>query len=209
MFLESKIDDFYESRSLHALFSKLDLYWNYLNYDLLDHLIKNFKVSDVEAEMERFKSDLRKFRLMAPLNLFCNTQKKRHHEIPAGFKEMVAKFKWPKHVTLDVVERFREEFACGYRLRECAMMVVSILPGSFSITFHIPEFVVGRLSSVSELPKELLIKYNVQSLMVDGNKVFEIQEVKCLFINHNNYCVISESSVVCLSAFFSERGQFC
>ena len=195
MFLESKIDDFYESKSLHALFSKLDLYWNYLNYDLLDHLIKKFKVNEVKAEMECFKSELKKFIVDSPLNLFCDTQKKRHYEIPAGFKEMVVKFKWPKHVTLDVVERFRAEFACGYRLRECAMMVVSILPGSFSITFHMAESVIGRLSSVSEVSEELLVKYNVQSLMVDGNMVYEMQEVKFLII-------ILSPVLYCIAGYF-------
>ena len=88
---------------------------------------------------------------------------------------MVAEFKWPDDVTLEVVEHFREEFACHYNLRECALMIAVVLPGSFIVTWYIPESVVEKLKV--NVPKEILEKYNTTKLEIDGECVYSLLQV--------------------------------
>ena len=113
MFLERKLKDLYEAPDHDMLIGQLSLNMNYLSYHLLDHLANGFDLGDVKFEMERYKSDLKQFRLKTPLKLFCKTQK-RSVEQPQDFQKVIAKFPEPSdaEVTLEDVERYRERYAC-------------------------------------------------------------------------------------------------
>ena len=57
-------------------FGHLNFYWNYLAYDLLDHMItelakKHTFFQSVAGEMAVYKKDLQVFRKFTPLVLFC------------------------------------------------------------------------------------------------------------------------------------------
>ena len=68
------------------------------------------------------------------------------------------------------------------------MMVASVLPGSFVVIFHVVETIAGCLGSIEELPHKLFVKYNVQSLKIDGNTLYQMQKVKSLFFYMNVFC---------------------
>ena len=116
--------------------------WSYFSYQLLDHLIQEFDLDEVKGGIEAYKKDLQRFREKTPFSLFCQTQKKRQLRLDPEFREVVAKFDWPAEVMLEDVEQFRQKYAYHYRLRECAMMLAEICPGSFIVTWFIPESIV-------------------------------------------------------------------
>ncbi|CAI8017373.1 hypothetical protein GBAR_LOCUS10554 [Geodia barretti] len=120
--------------------------------------------------MEAYKLDLQRFRQKTPLALFCQCQKRRRRKPSKDFKEVVAEFDWPHEVTLEVVEQFRQEFAYHYKLRDCAMLLAKVLPGSFIITWFIPESIVKKLRE--DIPHLILKKYTVVSLQIAGVKVY-------------------------------------
>ncbi|CAI8028766.1 TNF receptor-associated factor 4 [Geodia barretti] len=170
LFLKDNLSDLYQSTDIPELIGKLSLLqWNYLSYQLLDYLIKEFGF-EVRREMEAYKLDLQRFRQKTPLALFCQCQKKRRRKPSEEFKEMVAEFDWPHEVTLEVVEQFRQEYAYHYKLRDCAMIVAEIRPGSFIITWFIPESIVKKLRE--DIPHHILKKYTVVSLQIAGVKVY-------------------------------------
>ncbi|CAI8028793.1 Ankyrin repeat domain-containing protein 50 [Geodia barretti] len=170
LFLKDNLSDLYQSFDISELIGKLSLLqWNYLSYQLLDYLIKEFGL-EVRREMEAYKLDLQRFRQKTPLALFCQSQKRRQKKPPEGFEEMVAEFDWPHEVTLEVVEQFRQEYAYHYKLRDCAMLLAKVLPGSFIITWFIPESIVKKLRE--DIPHLILKKYTVVSLQIAGVKVY-------------------------------------
>ena len=152
------------------LFGTMNFYWDYLSYQLLDHLIKEFNLAEVKGEMEAYKGDLLQFREETPLTLFCQTQKKRRINPPQEFQRVVAEFDWPDEVTLETVEQFRQEYACFYHLRECAMMVARIRPECFIVTWFIPGSIVDKLRS--KVPRAILKKYFVTELEIAGKCVY-------------------------------------
>ena len=79
---------------------------------------------------------------------------------------MVAEFNWPDDMTLEVVEQFRQEYAYHYNLRECAMLLAVVLPGSFIVTWFIPESIVEKLKS--NFPMEIFRKYKLSKLQISG-----------------------------------------
>ena len=174
-FLESQLKSLYQTNDLTELFGSLNYNMNYLSYHLVEHLILEFDL-EIKSEMEAYKENLRQFRQKTPLKLFCETQTWRKPELPDHFKEIVGEFQWPDDVTLEVVEQFRQEYACHYKLRECAMMVAEIRPCSFIITWYIPESVVEKVKT--RTPKQLLNKYSATKLEIDGQCIFRSSKRK-------------------------------
>ena len=67
VFLEEKHKTLRKSEDHWELFGYLNLYWNYLSYDLLDQLIEeltdqNKTFATIAGEIEVYKKDLRAFR---------------------------------------------------------------------------------------------------------------------------------------------------
>ena len=169
-FLESYVRAFYQAIDHSELFGIMNPNWSYFSYQLLDHLIHEFDLDEVKGEMEAYKEGLQQFREKTPLNLFCQTQKRRRMRLEPAFREMVAEFNRPDDVTLEVVEQFRQEYAHHYSLQECAMMLAHIHPGSFIITWFIPESIVEKLRA--NIPREILKNYSVTKLTIAGRCVY-------------------------------------
>ena len=169
-FLESHLSALYHADDHSELFGTMNFHWNYQNYQLLDHVIREFDLEGVKGEMKTYKEDLHQFRKKTPLKLFCESHKRRHIKPPPDFHDMVAEFDWPDDVTLDVVEEFRQEYACHYSLQQCAMMLVMVRPGSFIITWFVPASIVEKLKE--KVPIAILNKYFVTKLEIAGTCVY-------------------------------------
>ena len=170
MFLEAHISVLFKAADIPELFGTMNFHWNYLNPPLLGHLVKKLDLDEVKGQMEAYNSDLQQFRMNTPLTLFHRTQKRRHFEPPLQFRKVVAEFDWPENVTLEDVERFRQEYASHYNLRECAMMIVQVRPGSFIITWFIPKSIVDKLKA--RAPRKVLKKYSVTKLEIAGAVIY-------------------------------------
>ena len=181
MFLDKKLNEFGKCETHWVLFGKLNLYWNYLAYDLLYQLIKvlydkHQAFEKVHEEMTVYKSDMERFRSSTSLKLFCAVQPVLEDNPPPGFKEIVGEFEWPKDITLEAVERFRQRYARHYRLNECAMIVNSIVPGSFKVTWFVPFSIIAILAERKEEVLDLFVEVNVTKLILDGNCIYEFQK---------------------------------
>ena len=173
-FLESRTSALFRASSIPEQFGMMDFHWNYLNPSLLDHLVRRFDMKEMKGEMETYKFDLGQFRKKTPLTLFCRAQRKKRVRLSPDFQEVVAEFDWPNDVTLEVVEQFRQEYADHYGLRECAMMVAQVRPGSFIITWFVPESVVEKLKG--KVPRAILKKHSVTKLEIAGTCVYRLRK---------------------------------
>ena len=170
MFLESRIKEFATAVNNSELFFNMDFHWNYLDPSLLNHLATELELVEVKPDMTTYQSELQQFRMKTPLNLFHQTQKKKKIKLSPEFKEIVAEFDWPNDVTLEVLEQFRQEYASQYKVHEFAMMMANVRPGSFIITWFIPESVAEKLKG--KVPVQILRKYLVTTLTVAGVCVY-------------------------------------
>ena len=176
-FLKENLTALFQAPDHSQLFAALDFGWNYLTYQLLEHLIKEFGL-EVGSAMEAYKKDLQQFREKTPLTLFCQVLK-RKVKPSEEFQEVVAEFDWPSEVTLEVVEQFRQEYAYHYNLRECAMMLAFVRRGSFIATWFIPESIVKKMKE--DIPNRIMKKYSVVNLHVAGVRVYPEKKVSIVF----------------------------
>ena len=176
LFTGSHVTDLYRAANISVLFGIMNPHWNYLDPSLLEHLVKKFRLEVMKRQIEGYKSDLQQFRKKTPLNLFCRTQRRKRRRHLEDFKEMVAEFDWPENITLEDVEQFGQEYASEYNLHECAMMISQIRPGSYIITWFIPESVVEKLKA--KVPREILKKYCVAKLEIAGACVYRSRKAQ-------------------------------
>ena len=176
MFLESHISALSKAAYISELFGTMNLHWNYLDPPPLDDLAKKFELEQPKQQIEIYQSDLQQFRMKTSLTLFCLAQKRKRMRPPGEFQEIVAEFDWPENVTLEVVEQFRQEYASHYNLRECAMMIAQVRPGSFIITWFIPQSVVEKLKT--KVPRKILKKYSVARLEIAGVCVYRLRQLQ-------------------------------
>ena len=172
--LQSQLNVYYQANDQAELIGQLSFSMNYLSFHLLEYLAKEFGLKEVSVQMKVYKSDLQQFRMKTPLTLFCQTQKRKRIKLSPEFQEMVAEFDWPDDVTLEDVEQFRQEYASHYNLRECAMMIAQVRPGSFIITWFIPQSVVEKLKT--KVPRAILKKYSVTRLEIAGVCVYRLRQ---------------------------------
>ena len=167
---ENHVEKLYTAANHSVLFGHMNFHWSYLDPSLLHRFVRELELEGVKCIMEAYISDLTKFKKMTPLNLFCKTQKKKRIKLSQDFKHMVAEFNWPKDVTLEAVEKFRNEYVSYYKLNECAMMVADAHLGSFIITWIIPRSIVETLTQ--KLPLDIFRKHFINTLTIAGNRVY-------------------------------------
>ena len=172
MFLQSKVPELFTAVDHSVLFGHMNFHWNYLDPSLLNHLVGKFGLKEVKDEMEAYKSHLRQFRMKTPLRLFCLAHKRKRVRLSPAFQEVVAEFSWPEEheITLEEVEQFRQEFAGNFNLHDFAMMLVEVRPGSFFVTWVIPQSIVEEMKIY--VPKIILRKFFVAKLVIAGSCIY-------------------------------------
>ena len=183
VFLQGNLHIMFRAENHFELYGILNFYWDYLAYNLLDHLIREFSIREVKGEMEEYKIDLKRFRRATPLKLFYQAQRRRRRRPPAEFREMAVEFDWPDTVTLEVVEDFRQAYESHYSLRECAMMLVSLSIGSFVITWIVPESIIESLKT--KLPEKLFKRHSVTKLQIAGDLIYPSTQHQNVRISHH------------------------
>ena len=174
LFTRSQVSNLFRAASVAEQFGTMNSHWNYLDPSLLDHLVRDFNLEEVKGEMETYKSDLGQFRKKTPLTLFCRAQEQRDIDMPPNFRKVVTDFKWPQNAKLEDVEQFRQKFAHYYSLHQCAMMVAEVRPGSFIVTWFVPESVVEKLKG--KVPRAILKEYSVTKLEIAGTCVYRLRK---------------------------------
>ena len=169
VFPEEKMSSLVKADGIFNLFLLMNLYWNYLAYQLLAHLIKEFSLKEMRVQIIQYEQDLQHFLAKTPAKIFCQVQTIWKKEPPKGFEEMIAEFMWPEDTTLLKVEEFQKQYICHNGLHDCAMLLSSIL-GSFIVVWLIPDSIVERLKK--ETDEVFLAKFVVSSLRIAGTSVY-------------------------------------
>ena len=171
MFLKENMKTLSKHDDLVELFKDLNLYWNYLSPGLLEHLAKKFCLSDIKIEVQLYKATLEVFRAKTSLKFFCLIEVK-YIGPTEEFCNLVANFKAQisKEMTLKDVEDFRRRYADHYSLYDFTLRLNSILPGSFIVSFSVPESIVEILRV--NIPEEMLKVFGVTQLEIAGSCVY-------------------------------------
>ena len=177
-FLLDNLPQLCNARNIDEALCLLNLYMDYLNYSLLEHIITKHGNTVLQQKMVEYVADLQSFRRRTPLHVFCKIQPWRYTEIPPYFKSLVLKQgKATPTSTLEDIEYFRQQFARQYSLSDITLMVASITPGSVVITWLIPSSIVDEVKKeITNGNAEFFRENEVTQVTVDGTTLYEVPQ---------------------------------
>ena len=167
-----KID---EETTFDDLWTKLAFYWNFLNFDLLEHVINKFRIEDLKQKMEFYKDDLQSFRKATRLCVFVNCWPLNGEMPPeTEFQEFVAKIDldW-ENCTLEDIETKKRVFIRKFLLPEYALQPGEIKKGCIAITWLVPApFVNALQKDIKGTTSEFFKKERIITITIDGQECY-------------------------------------
>ena len=151
-FLKEYTGTFLECKNPVQVFVYLNSHWDYLNSDILSHIITGFSKSfsnpsKLTQELAEYRIDLTQFLNCTTLKHFCEAEDNRQRKCPSTeFIKLVSRHQWAKPVFLKQIDNFRKEFAYHYSLRDCAIYLRSMRYGSVVITMSVPKSIEGMIN---------------------------------------------------------------
>ena len=130
-FLIKYAEEFEHSRTIRVVFRILDThkYWDYLNTDILDHIITQFSLPS-QTQLEDYKVQQQQFMEQTTVEEFCEAEgDMRHIDPPPAFVKLISQHEWEPPTYLKEVDEFRKMFARRYDLCECAVILVGMRGG--------------------------------------------------------------------------------
>ena len=176
-FVEEKLKAITQSESMEEIFLLLNLYWDFLNYTLLEHIVTNFGNNDTKAAMANYVTELVAFRKATNLSDFISHWPCAG-EAPPDMSRLVIKIKkkmekdW-SNCTLEDVEQFRKTLTQKLLLPSFAVLLKDAEQGCISLTWLIPSSIVKILSKdIHNTKLDWFKEHHIERLAIDGQDLY-------------------------------------
>ena len=159
------------------LWLRLTDYCNFMNFDLLEHVVRRFAIEDLKQKMESYEHDLQSFRKATRLCDFIDCWPVRGEPslgTQLDLKEFVAKMKhdWDS-CTLEDLEELRGVITHKFFLPEFALRLREIKEGCITTTWLIPgTFVRSLQEAIETTGSEFFMKHKIKTVTVDGKDCY-------------------------------------
>ena len=174
-FIKDHLTNIEKGTHLSNLWAKLGIYWNFLNFDLLEHLVSGFGSEDLKKKMESYKFDLQSFRKATRICDFIDCWPERVEPPPEReLREFVAKvgYCWD-HCTLEDLDMLEGVITRKFFLPRFAFWLREIMPGSITVTWLIPAPFVRALQETVETTNiEFFMEHKIESITTAGHECY-------------------------------------
>ena len=153
------------------LWTELNMYWDWLNYTLLENFIRRLGDSSLKEEMSHYLVSLRSFQSRTRLYDFARCSKPKYQTVKKGLKSLVTHLKkeWKK-CTLKDLDDLKGHIIRKFNLPDFCFVLEGMKLGSVVVTWALPNVLAKRLKSdfentdLSEFYKE----HGISSITIDG-----------------------------------------
>ena len=153
------------------LWIRLSSYCNFLNFDLLEHVISKFGSEDLKHKMKCYKCELQSFRKATRLCDFIDCWPVQGETPPeTDLREFVAKMKhdW-ENCTLEDLETLKGVITRKFFVPEFAIKLKKIVEGSIVITWLVPAPLVNALQEAVETSSsDFFLEHKIETITIDG-----------------------------------------
>ena len=147
-------------------------YWNFLNFDLLEHLVSIFGSEELKQKMESYKHDLQSFRKATRLCDFISCWPVRGQTPPKKeLRKFVAKMKhdWD-NCTLEDLETLRGVITRKFFIPGFAFWLRKIKKGCIAITWLVPAPLVKTLQeTIKTTSSDFFLEHKIETITIDRN----------------------------------------
>ena len=153
----------------------LNLYWDFLNYGLLEHVINRCGSEDLKQQMQDYVDELSTFKQTTRLCDFIESWPCRDNGPPEDrLKKMVVimKHEWSQ-CTLHDVESFKNALVHKFFLPEFDTLLQSIERGSVCVTWLTSPSIATLLQqNLTNIETEFFKKHGINAVTIDGQDVY-------------------------------------
>ena len=172
-FIKENMRAITHAESFEEIFGVLNLYWDFLNYTLLEHIVNEFGNNDTKAAMSNYVTELVAFRKATNLSDFI-THWPCTGKGPPDMSRLVIKIEkdW-SNCTLEDVEQFQKTLTQKLLLPSFAMLLQDAEQGCISLTWLIPSSVVKCASKdIHNTKLDWFKEHHIERLAIDGQDLY-------------------------------------
>ena len=185
---KKKYEDFIEqllpqitAADVDYIWCKLEMYWNFLNYSLLEHLVKTFGDDALKTSMLKYKESLREFRCKTRLCDFVRHFKDENKCLGGEELMSLLEVKFAKNweeCTLEDLENWKESITQKLLLPSFVLSLKETEFGCVSVTWAIPAMFAASVMEDMETMdmREFCVEHNILSIRIDGKECFPTPE---------------------------------
>ena len=174
-FIKDHLTNIEKGTHLSNLWARLGIYWNFLNFDLLEHLVSGFGSEDLKKKMESYKFDLQSFRKATRICDFIDCWPERVEPPPEReLREFVVKvgYCW-ENCTLEDLDMLEGVITRKFFLPRFVLQLREIKPGSITVTWLIPvPFVRGLKEAIESTNIEFFMQHKIESITIAGQECY-------------------------------------
>ena len=167
-FLQEKKEDIRNAQNVGDIFDILDHYWNYVDYSLLEYIVKTYCNGNVKREMKKYKRDLKKFEKATSVKDFTLALP-NDRKFPSELSTLCAELKIDAaECTLHHVRKIKKALAQKASLQPYVVYMQDLHASSVVVTFAFPR--AARDAVERALDKKFLKKFSIvpESVCIDG-----------------------------------------
>ena len=174
-FIDHHLMNIHQDTTFSNLWAKLGKYWDFLNFDLLEHVINKFGSEDHKHKMKSYKHDLQFFRKSTRLCDFIHCWPVRGQTPPeTELREFIMKVghQWDS-CTLEDLESLKGVITRKFFLPEFTLQLKKLMEGSITITWLIPVPFVKRLQeAIESTSSKFFMEQKIETIIVDGQECY-------------------------------------
>ena len=174
-FIKKNLTNIPQSATIVNIWTILNLYWDFLNYGLLEHVVSNFGSQDLKRQMRHYVDELSTFKQTTRLCDFIESWPCRDDGPPeVRLKKVVVKMnhEWSQ-CTLHDVESFKKALVHKFFLPEFDILLQKAERGCVCVTWLTSPSVATHLQqNLVNIETEFFKKLDIDAVTIDGQDVY-------------------------------------
>ena len=175
-FLDSHVMKVEQGTTFYDLWVNLNVYWNFLNFDLLEHIVNSFNIEDLKHKMVSYVHDLQSFRKATRVCDFVDCWPVLEQSPPkrSDLRKFIAKMKleWDK-CTLEDLETLKGVITHKFFLPGFALQLKKLKKGCITVTWTIPApFVKPLLEAIQSTSSKFFMEQKIDKIAIDGQDCY-------------------------------------
>ena len=172
-FIEEKLTNLPPPVTYENVWTKLNLYWDFLNYGFLEHVIDTFGSADLKQQMRKYVDELAIFKQRTLFRDLCDFIRD-DRPLDEGLKSIVIKMEkeWSK-CTLQDVELFKKDLVHKFFLPEFAILLQKAERGCVCVTWLTSPSIATLLQqNLMNIETEFFKKHSIDAVTIDGQDIY-------------------------------------
>ena len=174
-FIEEKLMDVPSPVTFVKIWSILNLYWDFLNYGLLEHVIRNFGSEDLKHRMQDYIDEFSEFKRRTRLCDFVDSwPDKAGRPSEEGLRKVVVKkhLEWTQ-CTLHDVESFMAALIQKFCLPEFDIILQNAQRGCVCVTWLTSPSIATLLQqNLPNIEMEFFKQHSIDSVTIVGQDIY-------------------------------------